>query len=696
MNILYILTKLDTSDRAEDVIRSTRFLTLNGHKALVVSGKSERVRKIDEVGARHYILALKPDIFSIMACIFKLSNIIKKENVRIVHAMDGLSSFVAFFAARKNERVFISTIYEHKKQSFFDRARLWAKRIIVFSESETRHFTRGGIFLQDKVRLIPPSVEISGTIPDAGSYDPASGMFTIAAAVPLSSPEAAQEFVRAVSIMARTTSKVKVFIIPIAHAPAKGAEEKLKLLIKRHSLSGIISISPPKEERNLIRDADLFINLSVDKEVYARPILEAASQGTPVLVRDADWIKDYVEPDRTAFVSPPCRPEAMADKMLRLYKDKGLRARLAGAARNFVKGAFDVKKIMQAMLHLYEEALSSRNILIIKIGALGDAILAVPSIRAVRKKFPHAKIKLLTALDKRDIFVECPFINEVIVCDFKGRDRGLKRFFSIASKLRYEDFDIAIDLQNNKKSHMLSILACVPRRYGYDNGKLSVLLNRKIRPALSPLDPISHQAKVLGLLGIYNIDRHLELWFSGADEEWADNFLKSHWVKDNTKLVAFSMSSSARWVTKLWPPEYFADVANALAKNLGVRIVLIGSGPGKDPLKYDFLKRSRCKPIDASGKTNVPRLAALIKRCDVLLSSDSAPLHVAASVATPFVALFGPTDPARHLAPADNFTVLKKDFKCSPCYRTYCRRGLVCMKAIKPDEVYEAIRRFLK
>ena len=140
----------------------------------------------------------------------------------------------------------------------------------------------------------------------------------------------------------------------------------------------------------------------------------------------------------------------------------------------------------------------------------------------------------------------------------------------------------------------------------------------------------------------------------------------------------------------------FADVANALAKNLGVRIVLIGSGPGKDPLKYDFLKRSRCKPIDASGKTNVPRLAALIKRCDVLLSSDSAPLHVAASVATPFVALFGPTDPARHLAPADNFTVLKKDFKCSPCYRTYCRRGLVCMKAIKPDEVYEAIRRFLK
>ena len=78
-----------------------------------------------------------------------------------------------------------------------------------------------------------------------------------------------------------------------------------------------------------------------------------------------------------------------------------------------------------------------------------------------------------------------------------------------------------------------------------------------------------------------------------------------------------------------------------------------------------------------------------------MIGSDSAPLHVAASVNTPFVGLFGPTNPKKHLAPTEKSVVFKKDFKCSPCYKTHCSRDYKCMKSIKPDEVYLAVVKLL-
>jgi len=701
MNILYVVTKLDKSERANEVIRSARYLTLNGHKAVVASEKSKRVRKIDEVGARHYPLSLKANIFLIFADIFRLSNIIVKENIRVVHAVDGLSAFVAFFASRMKERTFVSTIYEHKRRGLFDAAELWAKRIIVASESETCFFSKDHVFLQEKICLIPPSVSLNGypqtreTTP-GGKASPPNGEFVIGAIVPLSSQEAMTDFVRSISILVRSTNKVRVLVKGTSSVPLKGAEEKFKLIVKRHLSGNFLTVLPQNEEdKNILCKADLFVQVNLDKEIFARPLLEAAAMGIPVVVTDADWIKDYVEYNRTALVSPGKSPQDLASRMLEIYRNKELRKELVAGARNYVREAFDIKKIMAATLRLYEEATEGLNILIIKTGALGDVILAVPSIRAIRKKYPKAKIKLLTSVDKRDIFANSPYINEVIVCDFKGRDRGLGRFLSIAGKLRYEDFDLVIDLQNNKRSHILSFLSFAPKRYGYDNGKFSILLNRKIKDLETPVDPVTHQSRVLGMLGIFSVDRSLELWPSEEDGEWADRFLESHWVKKDAPVIAVNLRASPRWLTKLWPPEYFAEVTNLLAAGLGVRVLLIGQEKN-DKAVEDYLKKAKCKPIDALGKTSIPRLASLMKKCSVLLSGDSAPLHVAASVGTPFVALFGPTDPERHVISEGQYIVLRNDFQCSPCYKTHCNRGYRCMRSIKPKDVYKAVAKLLR
>jgi len=317
--------------------------------------------------------------------------------------------------------------------------------------------------------------------------------------------------------------------------------------------------------------------------------------------------------------------------------------------------------------------------------------LAVPSLRAIRKRFPKAKIKVLVGIDNREVFANSPFIDDIIVCDFKGRDRRPAGFLHILRRLRAENFDVSIDFQNNKKSHMLAFLSCIPKRYGYDNGKMSFLLNRKIKDSGFPVDPVEHQLKVLNLLGIYKIDKAPEIRSPKEDEEWADNFLKSHWLKAGQKIIALSLGAGAGRATKLWPSEYFAEVCTKLARNLGIRVLLTGLEKER-PLANKFMKRAKCKPIDGLGRTNILRLASLVKRCDVLLSSDSAPLHVAASVGTPFVALFGPTDPRKHLVPSEKrCIVLSKKLKCSPCHHRHCSKRNNCMRAIKPDEVYEAV-----
>jgi len=699
MNILQVISKLDTSDAAEDVIASTRFLALNGHKAVVASQKSASVRKIDEVGARHYALGITPNIFLMPMAIFKLSRLIQKEDIRIVHARCPASSVVSFFASRLTERTFIATAYGRYGSGFAVRPQFWAKRVICFCESAARRLMKEGFLRRDKIRVIPPFVFyedrfLPDTLPDNETC-PHRKYFTVGANLLLSSDEATEDFIKAVSIMSRTIHRIRVFLLDSAPASGRRELEKFRLLVRRYSLGSIVTLMPREKLPKFLSGLDLLMQLNADANTSPKLLLQAWSRGIPVLTTRAEWIKDYARDNEKAFLTSRGAPGEVAKAVIGLYKDEKLKKDTVSEAEKLLKQQYSIKNVMESTLGLYEEAVSSVSILIIKIGALGDTILAVPSLRAIRKRFPKAKIKVLVGINNREVFANSPFIDDIIVCDFKGRDRSPAGFLRILRKLRAENFDISIDFQNNKKSHMLAFLSCVPKRYGYDNGKMSFLLNRKIKDSGFPVDPVEHQLKVLNLLGIYKIDKALELWPSKEDEAWADNFLKSHWLKGGQKIIAVSVGASAGRATKLWPPEYFAEVCNRLARNFGIRVLLAGLEKER-PLANKFLKRAKCKPIDALGRTNILRLASLVKRCDLLLSSDSAPLHVAASVDTPFVALFGPTDPRRHLVPSENTrVVLKKKLKCSPCYRRRCGKRNNCMRAIKPDEVYEACVKLL-
>jgi lipopolysaccharide heptosyltransferase II len=253
---------------------------------------------------------------------------------------------------------------------------------------------------------------------------------------------------------------------------------------------------------------------------------------------------------------------------------------------------------------------------------------------------------------------------------------------------------MVIDLQNSRASHILAALSGCINRYGYNNKKFAFLLNHRVNDQDPSVDPVTHQFRILKMLGIDLLNNALELWPSSEDEKNVDELLNSQWLSQAQKVVGINISASARWNTKLWPMEHVISLCEELGAK-DIRVVITGTAQDQAQANVLINSLKNTKIINACGKTNINELAVLIKKCQVFISPDSSPLHIASAVGTPFIALFGPTDARRHLPPGSNYVVISKKLNCSPCYKTKCRHKR-CMMQINPAEVFEAVMKLLK
>jgi ADP-heptose:LPS heptosyltransferase len=239
-------------------------------------------------------------------------------------------------------------------------------------------------------------------------------------------------------------------------------------------------------------------------------------------------------------------------------------------------------------------------------------------------------------------------------------------------------------------------LALPKQSFGFKNEKLGFLLTHGIKDNLKDIPPVEHQFRVLKPLGInHHPDISLELWPSPKDEQYIQTLLDSEWMGNYKDLVGINISASAPWPTKNWPADYMVKLCDYLgAKN--IRVILTGQVKDQGLARY-LVNKSKSKPINFIGKTNILQLAALISRCKVYITPDSAPLHVASAMKVPVIAFFGPTDPLRHMPPVERAIVLRRDLKCSPCYSGTCRiKTHSCMKEITPEQVFQKVMELMK
>lgn len=695
MNILQIVPNLNTGGVETGTVDLAKKLILAKHKAIVVSAGGKLVDGLISLGVRHYTLAVdRKSPINIIKMSRRLTEIIKLEKIDIVHARSRVPAWIAYIACYKTGCKFVTTCHGYYSNHFFSRVMGWGRKVIVASHVIGRHMIDDFNVPDEKIKYIPRGVDLDFFTFNP-SYLKARSHFTIALIGRLTPIKGHIYFLKAVSRIVRSIPKVKVFIIGDPSPGKRGYKPELQLLIRQLGITDYVEFLGRRGDiPDLLANIDVVVLPSIIPEAFGRVIIEAQAVGVPVVASNIGGISEVIDDKETGILVPAKDVDALSEAILELKQNKRLAVNIVRKARQKIEKAYSLKQMTEKTIEVYEQILKSLKILVVKYSALGDIILAVPSLRSLKNKYPNSKISLLVDVQFQDILKNSPYIDNILAYNIKEAPIFSKRFWRIASNLRDESFDIVVDLQNNAKSHLVGFLSLTPRRYGYKNKKLGFLLSNGINDNKDEVDPVSHQARVLHLLGVDILDKTLELSPGKQEEEHVNGFLNKEWIAGKQLLFGFNISASNRWQTKKWPLDKFAKLGDIICKRYNARILLTGTEDDLESANR-FKKFSKMKPIVACGKTGLLELAALIGRCRVFVTSDSAPMHIAAAMRVPFVAIFGPTDPGRHMPIADNCVVIYKKLSCSPCYKPTCNSNK-CLKAVTVEEVAKAVEELIK
>jgi len=338
------------------------------------------------------------------------------------------------------------------------------------------------------------------------------------------------------------------------------------------------------------------------------------------------------------------------------------------------------------------EALAPKRILVIRLDRLGDVILSTPVLQALRQQFPHAHIAMMVRPACEDIVRGNPYLNDVIVYDKDGKHHNAWKTIRFARKLRQQDFDTALVLHPSNRSHWIPYLAGIPTRIGYHR-KWARLLTRRL-PHHKQEGEQHEAAYTLDMLRVFGITPPMprpRVPLHSHAVQRVDALLAEASVESSDPLVAIHPSASC--VSKRWMPERFAQVADRLVMEQGVRICLV-AGQADTVFAQQVLRAMRQPALDYSGRLTVAELAALLHRCRLLISNDSGPVHVAAAVGTPVVDIFGRNQ--RGLSPkrwgplGEGHVILHKEVGCVTCLAHDCDIEFLCLTSLQADEVYHA------
>ena len=333
-----------------------------------------------------------------------------------------------------------------------------------------------------------------------------------------------------------------------------------------------------------------------------------------------------------------------------------------------------------------------RRILIIRLDRMGDVILSTPVLQQLRAAYPEAFIAMLVSPACRELVEGNPHLNDVLLYDKTGEQRGLWSTIRFARRVRRLDFDTALILHPTRRSHWIARLAGIPRRLGYAR-KSGWLLTHRLphRKQEGSRHEAEYALELLRLVGLEPAAPQSFVPVSSRAARRIDTLFHESHVENSASLIAIHPSASC--VSKRWMPERFAQVADRLIEAELGRIVIV-AGPEDVPHAQAMARAMRHAPLNVAGALSVGELAALLARCRLLISNDSGPVHVAAALGTPVVDLFGRNQ--RGLSPrrwgplGTGHVVLHKEVGCVTCLAHACDIGFLCLTALSVEEVFQA------
>jgi heptosyltransferase II len=339
---------------------------------------------------------------------------------------------------------------------------------------------------------------------------------------------------------------------------------------------------------------------------------------------------------------------------------------------------------------------SIRRVLVRAPNWIGDAVMCEPALRGLRSLFPQAELTLLAKGTVAELFAGYTGLNRVLVYDDKGAHAGLAGKWTLAGTLRRHRFDLAVLFQNAFEAAFITWLAGIPRRYGYLTDGRAIFLTDPV--AVPGSHSLTHQVEyywnLLTPLGLSGAPSSPQLMVSAEENRQMGERLASSGVAPSDLVIGINPGSTYG-SAKRWLPDRFAEVAQRLAariseeKRTRTAVVILGA-KGEESLGTDIAARIQGRSVVLSGTTTIRELMAVTKRCRLLITNDTGPMHIAAACGVPVVAIFGPTD-WRTTAPyGQEQAIVREPVDCAPCLLRECPIDHRCMIRVPVDRVYEA------
>ena len=338
----------------------------------------------------------------------------------------------------------------------------------------------------------------------------------------------------------------------------------------------------------------------------------------------------------------------------------------------------------------------AKKILVLRYRFIGDTVLTVPFLRNLREAYPGARIDLMLEPFSGQVLEGCPYVDRVIPFELRtihkysaGSDRGkAAAYLHYLRTIGREGYDIAFVLKRSLSSALLVWASRVPRRVGFATEGRRLLLTDPV-PYRHDQHEVENFLDCLRALDIPVRSKHLELWPGPEQERKAEElFSRAGWSAGDLKVI---IHAAASLPAKQWPLDRFAEVMRGLRDRQGARFVYTGARD--DARLYDEIERlGPFGGLNLCGVTTLRENIAVYRASDLFFGVDSGPMHMAAAVGVPVVALFGPTDERKWGPWGEGHVVLSRRLSCHPCKPHKCPRN-ECMELIGAAEALDAVER---
>ena len=337
-----------------------------------------------------------------------------------------------------------------------------------------------------------------------------------------------------------------------------------------------------------------------------------------------------------------------------------------------------------------------KNILVVKLSAIGDVIHALPVSYALKEAWLDARVTWVVEPPAYPLLVDNPYIDDIILFEkkkFKSLGGFMQNIGPFKARLQQTRYDAALDLQGLFKSAAIAWLSGAPVRLGTCN--MRECSDKISRPVIGPharghiVERYLDVARELGC-PVNKVVFPVEI--SDRDADLSARILQQAGARAENPYVVLAVG--ANWPNKRWPAKYFAQLSDWLYEQKIIPVI-VGGGMVDSQLSGEIAAAAEIPPVNLVGKTTLKQLAYIIRQARLTLGGDTGPVHLSAGLGTPTVMVMGPTDANRNGPYGQLANAIEADRPCKYCWKRACPKGLDCLSRISVDQVKAKIQQVL-